>query len=49
MVANELRSWSPVFDPLKVVIPNLVLMLTAVSSPVLIPEIIDILFFSKVV
>ena len=31
--------WSPVFDPLNVVIPNLVLMVEEVSSPLLVPDV----------
>ena len=41
MVANELISWSPVLEPLKVVIPNLDLMVAKVSSPEFIPDVLD--------
>ena len=41
IVANELRSWSPVLTPLSVVIPNLVFIEAMVSSPVLILLVFD--------
>ena len=46
MVANELTSWSPVLEPLKVMIPNLVLIVAVVSSPSFVPVIAANLFFS---
>ena len=46
IVEKELKSWSPVLEPLKVMIPNLVLMVAVVSSPSFVPVIAASLFFS---